>query len=421
MTTPPFTVAVRMYNVGFGDAFLVTVRKGQQAWRMIVDCGVHAHGQARPLEQSVNAIIDDLRAVDTTGLPHVDVVVATHHHADHIAGFALDAWQRVAVDEIWVPFVEDPTDEDAKALRETQTNAATRLVGLLDQRTHGLTQGAWPDELTTARWLAINSSRNAKATDRLLGRNGLGFATNPIIRFLPSVNPEEHTIATTIEEVTVHVLGPPRDPAFLKHMNPPAQAGWLALDSDIDTLSRGEEPLFGAAFAMDDAEYHRDYPQLSGICQSLKPLDQLNDPDLLAAASILERAVNNTSLFFVLDVAGLHLLFPGDAQQGSWDHVLGNPDALPLVSKVAFYKISHHGSHNGTPKNYVENILAQGATAMLPWGLVSRWQDTIPKQELLDALRAHNHHIVRADEPVAEPGLVTVNGSLWSEISFMAG
>jgi beta-lactamase superfamily II metal-dependent hydrolase len=421
MTTPEVNVAVRMYNVGFGDAFLVTVRKGKQEWRMIVDCGVHAHGQARPLEDSVNAIIDDLRTADPTGIPHVNVIAATHHHADHIAGFALDAWQQVAVDEIWVPFVEDPADEDAKALRKAQTNAATRLVGLLDQRTHGLNQGAWPDELATAHWFAINSSRNATATDRLLGCNGLGFATNPIIRFLPSANPEEQVIATTIEEVTAHVLGPPRDPAFLKHMNPPAQAGWLALDSDTDALSRSEEPLFGAAFAMDDAEYHREYLQLSGIYQALKPLDQINDAGLLAAASILERAVNNTSLFFVLDVAGLHLLFPGDAQQGSWDHVLGNPNALPLVSKVAFYKISHHGSHNGTPKNYVENILAEGASAMLPWGLVSRWKDTIPKQELLDALHAHNHHIVRADEPVAEPGRVTVNGNLWSEISLVAG
>jgi hypothetical protein len=68
MTTPTLTVAVRMYNVGFGDAFLVTVRKGQQSWRMIVDCGVHAHGQARPLEESVNALIDDLRAADPAGV-----------------------------------------------------------------------------------------------------------------------------------------------------------------------------------------------------------------------------------------------------------------------------------------------------------------------------------------------------------------
>jgi beta-lactamase superfamily II metal-dependent hydrolase len=421
MTAAKLTVAVRMYNVGFGDAFVVTVRKGRQAWRMIVDCGVHTQGQVRSLEESVNAIIDDLRTADPTEPPHVNVLVATHHHADHIAGFALDAWQQVAVDEVWIPFVEDPTDEDARALREAQTSAATRLIGLLDQRTLGLNPDAWPDALATARWFAVNSSRNAKAADRLLGRNGRGFATRPRIRFLPlaSASPEEQIIATTIKDVAVHVLGPPRDPAFLKRMNPPAQAGWLALDCDTDLTSRIEEPLFGSTFAMDADECRRDFPELAEEAgRSLQNLDQINDPGLLAAASILERAVNNTSLFFVLDVAGLHLLFPGDAQQGSWDYVLSNPNMLSLVSSVVFYKIAHHGSHNGTPKNYVENILTDGAYAMLPWGLVRRWEESIPKQKLLEALRAHEHIIIRADQPTPIRGRVKVRGNLWTEVTF---
>jgi beta-lactamase superfamily II metal-dependent hydrolase len=419
MTAAKLTVAVRMYNVGFGDAFVVTVRKGRKAWRMIVDCGVHAHGQTRSLEESVNAIIGDLRTADPTEPPHVNVLVATHHHADHIAGFALDAWQQVAVDEVWVPFVEDPTDEDAKALREAQTNAANRLIGLVDQRTHGLDLDAWPDALTAARWFAVNSSRNAKAADRLLGRNGLGFANGPRIRFLPSESPDERIIDTTIKDVVVHVLGPPRDPAFLKRMNPPARAGWLAFDYDTNLASRIEEPLFGTTFAMDAAECRRDFPELAGEAdRSLQKLDRINDPGLLAAASILERSVNNTSLFLVLDVAGQHLLFPGDAQQGSWDYVLGNPDMLPLVSNVVFYKIAHHGSHNGTPKNYVENILADGAYAMLPWGLVRRWEDSIPKQELLDALHEHKHIVIRADQPAPIRGRVKVQGDLWAEVTF---
>jgi len=421
MTTAKLTVSVRMYNVGFGDAFLVTVRKGRKAWRMIVDCGVHAQGQARPLEDSVNAIVDDLRAVDPAGPPHVNVIAATHHHADHIAGFALDAWQQVAVEEIWVPFVEDPMDPDAKALRESHRNAVARLLGLIGQRTHGLNRGAWPAALITAQWFAVNCSRNEKATDRLLDRNDLGFATKPRIRFLPSAGSDDQILPTTIEDVTVHVLGPPRDPAFLKHMDPPAQAGWLALDQDAEPGSGSEQPLFSPGFVMTADDCQRDFPQLAQAHQSLRQLARINDAGLLAAASLLERAVNNTSLFFVLDVAGLHLLFPGDAQYGSWNHVLSNPALLPLVSDATFYKIGHHGSHNGTPRNYVENILGEGAYAMLPWGLVKRWEDTIPKQELLDALRARNHHIVRADNPLAEHGRVTVQGDLWAEVTFTAG
>jgi hypothetical protein len=234
----------------------------------------------------------------------------------------------------------------------------------------------------------------------------------------PSATPEEQTIATTIENVAVHVLGPPRDPAFLKRMNPPAQAGWLALDSDADLISRPEKSLFGTAFAMDADECRRDFPDLAQEAdRSLQNLDQINDQGLLAAASILERAVNNTSLFLVLDVAGRHLLFPGDAQQGSWDYVLSHPDMLARVSNLVFYKIAHHGSHNGTPKNYVENVLADGTYAMLPWGLVGRWA-SIPKQELLSALHAHKHIIIRADQPTPIRGRVKVQGNLWTEVTF---
>jgi beta-lactamase superfamily II metal-dependent hydrolase len=385
---------------------------------MIVDCGVHDQGRARPLDASVNAIIADLRAKDTTKPPHVNVVVATHHHADHIAGFALDVWKDVAVDEVWVPFVEDTTDDDATKLRQQQTDATNHLLGLLKQRTIGLDPGAWPDALTTAHWFAANSSRNANATDRLLGRNGKGFATTPKIRYLPSKDPAEQTISTGLKDVTVRVLGPSRDPDYLKLMNPPARAGWLALGKDDDPLAHRNQPLFGAAFSMSAAEYRQDFPLLAAANQSLNGLDELDDAGLLAAAAILERSVNNTSVFFVLDVAGLHLVFPGDAQQGAWDHVLDNPESKALIANASFYKIAHHGSGNGTPRSYIESVLADGAYAMLPWGLVKRWQTTIPKQELLDALGLHHHHVIRSDQPIAEPGHVEVHDDLWSQVSF---
>jgi beta-lactamase superfamily II metal-dependent hydrolase len=127
------TVEVRMYNVGFGDAFRITVRRGDETWRMLVDCGAHAHGQSRPIAESVMQIIGDL-AEDCGGTPHLDVVVGTHHHRDHIVGFADDGWGAVEVDEVWVPFVEDDADADAKDLREAQTRTAQKLAMLIDDR-----------------------------------------------------------------------------------------------------------------------------------------------------------------------------------------------------------------------------------------------------------------------------------------------
>lgn len=419
-TTAKATVAVRMYNVGFGDAFLVTVRKGRRRWRMLVDCGVHAHGQARPLQDTVEAIIADLEADAPEGeAPHLDVVAATHHHADHIAGFALDSWERVAVDEVWVPFVEDVDDPDAVALRQTHAKVTNRLLALLDQRTQNLDPGAWPAAVVTARWFAANSRGNDVAADRLLGRNGRGFASTPRVRYLPSKDPADNTIDLGISGVTAHVLGPSRDPADLKRMEPPARAGWLTLDDETQLVDTSGAPLFNPQFTMSGAEL-RSHPKLLAAHQSLANLDEINDAALLAAASILERSVNNTSLFFVLDVDGVRLLFPGDAQQGAWDHVLEDPQARALLADLAFYKISHHGSHNGTPRRFVEEVLRDGIQTMLPWGLVKRWADTIPKAELLEALAVRKHHVIRADSPVGDPPTVTVKDDLWSEVNFTA-
>ncbi|MEB0260025.1 hypothetical protein QN346_21615, partial [Undibacterium sp. 5I1] len=77
-----------------------------------------------------------------------------------------------------------------------------------------------------------------------------------------------------------------------------------------------------------------------------------------------------------LDVSGTRLLFVGDSQEGAWEHVLDDPVSKALGSSVAFYKIGHHGSHNATPKPFVESVLGQGAYAMLPWGLVKQWENT---------------------------------------------
>jgi hypothetical protein len=363
------------------------------------------------------------------------VVVATHHHQDHISGFAVDAWEAVEVGRVIVPFVENTDDPDAQQLRNALVSTATQLHGLIqatagagddDDGTAGGSAGgtaggakggSWTTSLSLANAFAVNSMGNADATDRLLNRNGRHFHNDPEITYAPDPDASRNVIETSIPDVRIHILGPSRDPDQLKLMDPPASAQWLQASQPPMDDEASSRPLFASLYQVDEHELP---PELRKARASLR-LTQLagGDDELLGAAAVLERSVNNTSVYFVLDVAGTRLLFVGDSQEGAWEHVLGDDAARALVSNVAFYKIGHHGSHNATPKKFVESILGDGAYAMLPWGLVKKWQDTIPKAELLDALAQHGTHIIRADAPVAEPSRVEVHPDLlWSQVSF---
>ena len=173
------TVEVRMYHVGFGDAFRVTVRDGRDTWRMLVDCGVHPQGQARSISESVKNIITDLVGDCGDAPAHLDVVVATHHHQDHISGFAEDDWSEVQVDQVWVPFVEDLEDADGKALRRAQTLTAQKLDALITARQSlAASDTNAAAVLAAAKAFAVNSSGNAVATNRLLSRDGVQSRTD---------------------------------------------------------------------------------------------------------------------------------------------------------------------------------------------------------------------------------------------------
>jgi glyoxylase-like metal-dependent hydrolase (beta-lactamase superfamily II) len=123
-------VLVRMYNVGFGDAFLVRLPTDEGEASALFDCGSHASSpRHRPIDEVVGQIIDDVR--DADGTPRIDVVVGTHRHQDHVSGFDDDRWSEVVVGEVWLPWTEDPDDPQATRIRERQSATARRLAAAL--------------------------------------------------------------------------------------------------------------------------------------------------------------------------------------------------------------------------------------------------------------------------------------------------
>ncbi len=59
----------------------------------------------------------------------------------------------------------------------------------------------------------------------------------------------------------------------------------------------------------------------------------------------IDKAANNSSVAIELEWRGWRLLFPGDAEEKSWEIM----DRENQIKPVHFLKISHHGSKNGSP------------------------------------------------------------------------
>lgn len=390
---------VRMYNVGFGDAFLVTVPRRGRPWRMLVDCGVHMHGATEHrLDTIVEDIIDTV-AADSDTRPRIDVVVATHRHRDHIAGFDTERWHDVEVGEVWLPWVEDPEDEDAVALRNRQQAAALNL------HTHFAAGG--DDDRAD---FVLNSLSNDDAMWVLQN----GFAGSPKRRYISAQGAKAHPLPG-VRGGCVYFLGPPRDPRNLAAMDPPKAQRWLGFSAGGASGAAAAELFPG--FTVPAGDFGRRYPHLV-VDDKLLASFREEPVDTLTAASLLDRAVNNTSVMFLLQVGDALLLFPGDAQWGAWQPLLDDADVRSLLKRTTLYKISHHGSHNGTPVEVAHEVLG-GVTSLLSVRPVERWAH-IPKEELVESLVAPPPRqvvsSVFADGDPAIAGVRCHPAGLWKEV-----
>ena len=384
----PDTISIRMYEVGFGDCFLVTIRSGGTASKILFDCGSIKAGP----RQITDVVEDILEAVkDPDGKSRIDVVVATHRHKDHVSGFASPLWKSVEVKEVWMPWTEDPDDKDAQKIRGSQAKLAMALAANTDRKLR-LQENL---RVKAVNDLALNALSNEPAMHTL----HQGFAGKPLRRFLSVCEPTEATFEVpALQSVVSHVLGPSRDKAVIRDMDPPAGQSYLRLFGG-DDLSAGAPEPFREDWWMDG-----DPPEVSNLLSAhdrsiINSIGEGFDFDLAAS---LDKAVNGTSLMLMLNIGGQWLLFPGDAQWGTWRMVLETPRWRQLLTNTTFYKIGHHGSHNATPVDFVERTVGNDFWAMVSTHHVDQWP-LIPKEELLSALGKKTTKIARTDKQAETP------------------
>jgi hypothetical protein len=310
----------------------------------------------------------------------ISAVIATHEHQDHISGFGrcADQFAGFDVEEVWMPWTQDPRDKLAMKLRYKRIALAERL------NSHFLA--------VSPNSTALPVVQNLVGNQRSLEVLRSGFATTPKIRYLQAG--EELYEPVGIRGLSVRVLGPPRDPEFLGKMDPPAGQRYFHV--------AGAGPRPANALQPFTKEWTRRPRRLLRGAPSLSPREQKRFRDevlqpLDGLAFTLDHAVNNTSLVLLISYRGQHLLFPGDAQWGNWKWWLEREGAGELLGQVSFFKVAHHGSHNATPKAALEampneKFSAMVSTQSVPW-------PSIPEDRLMNALKEKTgNRVVRSDQ-----------------------
>ncbi|HYU41890.1 MAG TPA: hypothetical protein VEQ84_07045 [Vicinamibacteria bacterium] len=383
-------VTVRMYNVGFGDAFLVTIPDGTKQRTILMDCGSISKAEdGEAIADIAGQIVDAV--TPSGGKPRIDVVVMSHRHKDHVAGFAkADVWKDVEVGEVWMPWTENPKDPEATRIRERQLKLTEALGRALAARPVG--------EATLQA--VLNAAGNEAAMDTL----HRGFSGSPERRFLPKKGERQVDTEILGKKVKVHVLGPSRVESVIRDIDPPRAESYLRLGAAAGNGAPARDVApFGPQWRLQPAEFARpEWAHLAldaATIAAIDNADELMSPEL---AATLDKAINGTSLVLVLEIGTACLLFPGDAQWGTWDAILNDVEWRDLLQRCTFLKVGHHGSHNATPISFVEKLLPKDLWAMVSTRPVKQWPN-IPRAPLLTAISKRTSKLARSDKDSDAP------------------
>ena len=396
----PAGLRVRMYRVGFGDFFLLTVPIGNGRFKhILIDCGVHA--------VDLGSIADAVEQMGKDCGKELALVIMTHRHADHISGFGkcADAFSEFTVDRVWMPWFEDPTNDTAKNVQKNLTALASQLSLRLAAR--GASEKdphlAMVNNITGGM-AASGVSANQKALDVLNG----GFKNKPAHDYYRAGDPAKLPQDLIDAGFSAQILGPPGDLSLITQMtnvNDQYLAGAMSEEE-------GAARTFPAAFKADASAYLKSSFKLFGP-DKIKDLIVNVQPDVLAArAQAADKTLNNQSLVILFSFEGKNLLFVGDAQWGNWENFLyggafGTPGhtemtktATDILNNIDFYKVGHHGSRNATPKDAVAAMMRLGCACMCSTQLGA--YNEVPREPLMQALsKQMDGRLARSDQIAA--------------------
>jgi len=446
---PGTNVTVRMYRQGLGDCFLLTFPAEDKPVYMLIDCGVWDN-DAATVAQMARVIAD----IDSTTNGHLDVLVATHEHWDHVSGFlqGADVFKHFTIGEVWLAWTENPGDPVGRQLKREyeakrqQLRLAVNHLGSLEPQ-----RAARIDELLAASGSIRADPPAAMAWVRSLSTKGT------TVRFW---TPGEVAPLPRTSDVHAYILGPPKATDELRRNLPTGaqrKAGEVYLRSDSDASDRA---FFAAIARQGMRTGHAPDAELQEKTLPFDPSQQVTlkaakrerffrqhygfsaadahawrriDSDWLDVAAELalwlDSSTNNTSLVFAIEVGtgGGTLIFAADAQIGNWISWfdVAFPDgadgtkvtAANLLSRALVYKVGHHGSHNATLRRRgIDAMTHDDLVAMIPVNRASvekkHWM--MPFRPMYRALLERTRgRVIRSDEGVV-PDKAT-NDAAWTQ------
>lgn len=431
---------IRMYRVGFGDFFLMTVPTDEGPQHILIDCGVTPGKTKKGDIGTIKAAVAHMAEETDKKLA---LIIVTHRHQDHIIGFsrAAEIFNDFKVGALWMSFWEteyDPNEkkEKKKSLAAEFQDELTALALNMQSRL----ALAGKDDPETDEILAM--LQNATGVDHTEfavkggaaagNKAGKGGGTNAkSLEFLKSglgiepqyyVKGDKPKLPKVLKDagLTAQILGPPPTDAvdFMKLMDLKKGVGQY-LGEAGDGPATTFDP-FGKSWHADASDYPKSAFRELGRESKKAPhavmeaAIQAAQPDLLfTAAKTLDNFLNNQSLVVFFTFKGKKLLFAGDAQGGNWEYWMygGTPEKAPSADKIEkdsksilsdldFYKMGHHGSTNATPVSAVEtmggNFASMCSTQEDSFGSVDN-NSEVPRIPLLEAL-AKKSALVRSDQ-----------------------
>lgn len=347
---------VRAYNVRFGDAILVSVpdktSTGARKMRnILIDVGNALGGKNQGgLDTVFEPVINNILEV-LDGEP-LDLYIMTHEHMDHVQGLFYGATTRkeglnkVLKDELkvnyaWLTASADPDYYDN--FPDAEKEKKKKLKEIEDKTFEDIDR-----YLQASEKLAAPSRENAWF--RALMHNNDPRSTAGCVDYLRALAPKSKTFYVhretklkgkhPFQEAKLSIWAPEQDTSiYYGRFKPMA----LNVSSDGGTAAPSVTAPIPPPGVDAGAFYELVEARKNGYVENLLAID---------------KAKNNTSLVFCLEWRKWKLLFAGDAEERSWKEM----NKQEVLEPVHFLKISHHGSHNGTPDvDLVEKIMPETA------------------------------------------------------------